>query len=71
MWHLIMQHPVISALSAAFVYSNAVGALPPPEQNASRVYRYFYSFNHGLAGNVMYAVRKLFPQYVAPDAPKS
>lgn len=62
-WHfLTMDHPVVSAVGAAFIYSNLVGALPKPTKD-SGFYLAFYAFNHGLAGNVEYAIRKLFPQF--------
>lgn len=61
-WHVLtVEHPVISAVGAIYAYSNIVGALPEPKGDG--LYKAFYAVNHGLAGNILYAGRKLFPQF--------
>lgn len=67
---LILQHPALVALGVFFIYSNAVQALPAPDEKSTKFYRWAFAFGHGLAGNIKYALQKAMPNYVAPDQPK-
>ena len=56
----LMQHPtqaMVAAVGVYFVFSNLVGALPAPDATTGKGYQFFYSFMHGLAGNIRYALQ--------------
>lgn len=55
-------HPVLDALIAYMVFSNLVDALPAPTENSGQGYRFIYRFAHGMASNILYAVKAKFPQ---------
>ncbi|MDR3723283.1 MAG: hypothetical protein P4K83_02185 [Terracidiphilus sp.] len=65
MW--MCAHPVLMGIGAFYLFSNAVQALPDVTPDSNKFYRWFYAFSHGVAGNVRYALRKAFPQYVDPQ----
>ena len=62
--HLIQHHPIYSLLGSYFLFWNLVGAMEPPGEKSGPLYRYIYRFGHGLAGNLKYALKAKFPQYV-------
>jgi len=64
--HLVQQHPLYSLLGAYFLFSNAVGAMDAPTEKSGPLYRYIYRFGHGVAGNLKYAFKAKFPEYVEP-----
>lgn len=66
MIHLIQLHPLWAWLLAYFLFSNGVGAMEKPDDKSGQLYRYVYRFSHGLAGNLNYALKSKFPQYVDP-----
>ena len=48
----VQAHGTISALVAYYVISAAIGALPAPQTDSSRVYLFFYKFFNTLGGNL-------------------
>ena len=48
-------------ISAYWVFSAAVGALPAPEEGSSKFYRWFFSFANTLAANVTRAFSSKIP----------
>lgn len=47
-------HPgaVLLLASAYYVGMNAIAAMPEPRQDATERYRFWYTFLHGVAGNL-------------------
>lgn len=68
---LVKLWPVIKlavyVLLAYYVFSNAVQALPEPDEKSSKGYRYLFALLHGLAGNIRYAFSKVAPTFVKPQ----
>ena len=62
---LIHKYPV-EALLLFYGFSNAVGAMPKPT-NSTGFYSWLYTFAHGFAGNLLYALRTKFGDAVPPD----
>ena len=62
-------HPVIGSLGGYYLFSNLVGSMEEPSSKSGAGYRYLYRFTHGLAGNLKYALTKVYPSYVEPSAP--
>lgn len=67
MLHLIHTHPVYVLLAAYFLFSNVVGAMEAPTEKNGAAYRYIYRFGHSLAGNMKYALKAKFPEYIEPE----
>ena len=67
LFHWTEEHLLIVGMGAFYLYSNAVGTLPAPQQNSNAFYRWFFAFNHALAGNIKYALQKAVPQYISPE----
>lgn len=61
--HTIIRHPFM-VLAGWAVFSNLVGAMDPPTEKSGPVYRFIYRFAHGLAQNILYAVKAKFPKFV-------
>jgi hypothetical protein len=67
--YLVRTYP-LETVAAFFLFSNAVGAMPKPTDCGTfQVWFYapLYRFAHGLAGNILYAIRARFGKDV-PDA---
>lgn len=67
MKEFIVAHPATAAVVFVMVFSNGVGAMPSPTDKSSTFYRYCFGMLHGLAGNILYAARKTFPQFFPQD----
>ena len=61
--NLILHHSWL-LLVGYFLFSNAIGAMEKPDEKSGKLYRYVYRLGHGLAGNVKYALRAKFPEFV-------
>jgi hypothetical protein len=49
----LLANPLIwKVLGAYWVFSAAIGAMPTPQQDSSRVYVWAFRFGHGLSGNL-------------------
>ena len=60
-------HLIPSLLGSYFLFSNFVGAMEAPTEKSGPFYRYVYRFGHSLAGNLKYALKAKFPEYVEPE----
>lgn len=67
MIHFLQQHLIYSLLGGYFLFSNFVGAMEVPTEKSSSLYRFVYRFGHSLAGNLKYALKSKFPEYVEPE----
>jgi len=48
----LSEHSTTVLLVAYIVFSTAVSSMPPPANNASQFYQWFYKFANSLAANV-------------------
>lgn len=59
----IEANKTVSALVAFWLASNFVSALPSPDQGSAGLYKWFFSFSHGLAGSLP----RIFPNLRLPS----
>ncbi len=58
-------HQTTSVLIAFWMGSNVVSALPSPDTNSAKPYKFFFSLMHGLAGSLP----RLLPNLRLPTDP--
>jgi hypothetical protein len=64
----IISNPVVwKVLISYWIFSAAVGALPTPEQDSTKVYIFVFRFAHILGGNVSRAAVTLKVPGATPD----
>lgn len=51
-WSFIVAHSTIVAITAMWLFSNVVTALPSPNNTSGNGYKFFFAFAHGLAGSL-------------------
>lgn len=61
-WHFLGTHTTMDAITAMWLFSNIVTALPSPTNDGPRpsgnFYKFFFALAHGLAGSIP----RVFPQ---------
>jgi len=67
MFQFFQHHLIPSLIGGYFLFSNAVGAMEAPTDKSGAFYRFIYRFGHGVAGNLKYALKAKFPEYVEPE----
>lgn len=58
-------HTTLSILGGWFVFSNVVAALPSPDKDSGKGYKFFFAFCHGLSANFP----RIFPKLRLPGDP--
>lgn len=48
MKHWFATHPFAITLALYIILSNAVNAMPEPDSNSGKGYRWFFNFSHGV-----------------------
>lgn len=56
-------HPAISGALAAWLIGNVAAALPSPDANSGKLYKFFFAFMHSVGGSIPRLGATLFPQY--------
>lgn len=57
----MVAHPTTTAMTAFWLFSNAVSAMPTPSDKDGKGYRWAFGFLHSLAGNAARLVAVKYP----------
>ena len=51
-WQFVMDHQTTATLVGYYLFAAFVGALPMPDEDSTKLYRFFFSFFNTLAANI-------------------